>query len=68
MSDNKEKVSQFLADSRLAFINQQNEEALNLATEAIKLEINNPEEYKCAANACMSLGRYNEAIRLTRVP
>lgn len=63
MSDNREKVKQLLADSRLAFINQQNEEALNLATEAIKLEINNPEAYKCAANACMSLGRYDEAIK-----
>lgn len=60
---NKERISKLLADSRLAFLNQQNEVALNLANEAKKLEPNNPEAYKCAANACMSLARYDEAIK-----
>jgi tetratricopeptide (TPR) repeat protein len=57
------RTSQLLADSRLAFLNQQNEAALNLAKEAIKREPNNPEAYKCAGNACMSLDRYDDAIK-----
>lgn len=57
------KTSQLLADSRLAFLNQQNEAAFNLAKEAIKLEPQNSEAYKCAANACMSLDRYDEAVK-----
>jgi len=63
MPDINEKAKQILADSRLAFINQQNETALNLAIQAIKLEPKNPEAYKCAANACMSLERYDDAIK-----
>lgn len=31
-------VAQLLSDSRLAFLNQQNDVALNLANQAIKLE------------------------------
>lgn len=62
MPDN-ERVSQLLADSRLAFLNQQNEAALRLAAEAGKLEPNNPEVYKCIGNACMSLERYDDAIK-----
>lgn len=62
MSESK-KVSQLLADSRLGFLNQQNETALNLAKEAIKLEPNNPDAYKCAGNASISLGRNGEAIK-----
>lgn len=58
-----EKLSQYLSDSRLAFLNQQNEAALRLAKEAIKLDISNPEAYKCAANAFMSLECYDEAIK-----
>lgn len=67
MPNNNEKVSQILADSRLAFINQENETALNLANRAIKLESNNPEVYKCAGNANMSLERYDEAIKNYRL-
>lgn len=62
MSNNR-LASQLLADSRLAFLNQQNDTALNLAKEAINLEPRNPEAYKCAANACMSLERYDEAVK-----
>lgn len=62
MSDNK-KVSQLLADSRLAFLNQQNETALHLAVEAGKIEPNNPDVYKCIGNVYMSLERYDEAIK-----
>jgi len=62
MPDN-EKVTQLLADSNLAFLNGQNETALNLAKQAIKQEPKNPNAYKSAANACMSLERYDEAVK-----
>ena len=62
MPDN-EKVLHLLSSSRLAFMNQQNETALNLAKEAIKVDTTNPEAYKCAGNACMSLERYDDAIK-----
>lgn len=58
-----EKVSQLLSDSRLAFLNQQNDVALNLANQAIKLEPKNSDAYKFAGNALMSLARYGEAIK-----
>lgn len=58
-----EKVAQMLSDSRLAFLNQQNDVALNLANQAIKLEAQNADAYKCAGNALMSLERYGEAIK-----
>ena len=58
-----EKIDQLLADSRLAFLNQQNGKALNLAQEAINLDPKNPDAYKCAGNACMSMERYDDAIR-----
>ena len=58
-----EKIDQLLADSRLAFLNQQNGKALNLALEAIKLEPKNADAYKCAGNAYMSMERYDDAIR-----
>lgn len=61
MSNNN--VQQLLADSKLAFINQQNEVALSLANEAKKIEPNNPEAHKCAGNAYMSMERYEEAIK-----
>lgn len=56
-------VDQLLADSRLAFLNQQNGKALNLAQEAIKLDPKNADAYKCAGNAYMSMERYDDAIR-----
>ena len=57
------EVQQLLADSRLAFLNQQTEMALKLANDAKKIEPNNPEGHKCAANAYMSMGKYEEAIK-----
>jgi tetratricopeptide (TPR) repeat protein len=62
MSD-ASKISSLLASSRLAFLNQQNDTALNLAKKAMMLEPKNPDAYKCAANAHMSLGRYDDAIK-----
>ncbi len=40
-------VEQLLSDSRLAFLNQQNDVALNLAKQAILLDRNNSDAYKC---------------------
>lgn len=60
---NQLNVTQLLSDSRLAFLNQQNDVALSLAKQAIKLEYNNADAYKCAGNALMSLERYDEAIK-----
>jgi len=59
----REKIDQLLADSRLAFLNQQNGKSLNLALEAIKLDPKNADAYKCAGNAYMSMERYDDAIR-----
>ncbi len=56
-------VKEIIADSHLAFLNQENDTALNLAKQAIKLEPNNPDAYKCAGNAYMSLEHYDEAIK-----
>lgn len=57
------EAKDLIADSRLAFLNQENETALNLARRAIALEPRNADAYKCAGNACMSLARYDEAIK-----
>jgi tetratricopeptide (TPR) repeat protein len=56
-------TEQLLADSRLAFLNQQNDMALSLAKEAIEIEPHNADAYKCAGNASMSLECYDEAIK-----
>ncbi len=58
-----DKIKQLLADSQLAFMNQQNEEALRLANEAKKMEPNNADAHKCAGNAYMSMGKLEEAIK-----
>jgi tetratricopeptide (TPR) repeat protein len=65
MFENKVKV--LLNDSRLAFMNQQNDTALKLAVEAIKLDPKEPEAYKCAGDACMSLERYDKAVKNYRL-
>ena len=56
-------VKDLIADSHLAFLNQENETALKLAKQAIAMDKDNPDAYKCAGNACMSLGHYDEAIK-----
>lgn len=60
---NSPEVKQLLADSRLAFLNQENDTALKLANQAILLDKDNSDAYKCAGNALMSLGRYDDAIK-----
>ncbi|EWM52147.1 tetratricopeptide repeat protein [Ruminococcus flavefaciens] len=62
MTSNQERAQQLMADSRFAFMNGQNREALNLAKEAIQLASKDPDAYQCAGNACMSLGDYENAI------
>lgn len=56
-------VKELIANSNLAFLNEENEKALELAKEAIKLDPRNPNTYKCAANAYMSYENYDEAIK-----
>lgn len=56
-------IEQLLSESRLAFLNQQNKTALELANQAIALDAKEPEGYKCAASALMSMARYDEAIK-----
>ncbi len=56
-------TKELIANAHLAFLNQENETALDLAKQAIKLDPKNANAYKCAANACMSLERYDEAIK-----
>jgi len=56
-------VKDLLSSANLAFLNQENETALNLANQAIKLDRQNANAYKTAGNACMSLERYDEAIK-----
>lgn len=56
-------IKDILADSHLAFLNQENETALKLAKEAIKLEPNNSNAYKCAP---MPVCRWNVMTRQLR--
>ena len=59
----KDKTEHLLADSRLAFLNEKFGRSLNLALEAIKLDPQNADAYKCAGNAYMSMERYDDAIK-----
>ncbi len=56
-------TKELIANAHLAFLNQENGTALDLAKQAIKLDPKNANAYKCAANACMSLERYDEAVK-----
>lgn len=58
-----DNLKDLIANSHLAFLNQENELALKLARQAICLDKNNANAYKCAGNALMSLERYDEAIK-----
>ncbi len=63
MSDeNNEKLIEVVSIAQMAFLNGQYHEAYNLALEAIKLNENCADAYQCAANVCMSLSRYEDAI------
>ena len=43
-------VKDLIADSHLAFLNQENETALNLAKQAIAMDKDNPDAYQCGGN------------------
>ena len=60
-------IKELIADSQLAFLNQQNATALELANQAIALDGKSADAYKCAANALMSLERYEDAIKNYRL-
>lgn len=59
---NTEQVSELISNSKVAFINGQYQKAYVLAIDAIKLDSNCVDAYQCAANVCMSLSRYDDAI------
>jgi len=56
------KASQLLVDSHFALTSGQNDIALDLANQALKIEPKSPDAHQCAADAYMSLERYNDAI------
>ena len=60
-------IKELTANSHLAFLNQENEVALQLAEEAMRQDNRYPNAYKCAANALMSLERYEDAIKNYRL-
>lgn len=61
MPDN-EKIIELLSNAQIAFVNGIMHEAFSLAKEAIKLDDQCADAYQCAANVCMSLSRYEDAI------
>lgn len=63
MSENSnEKLAELISNSQVAFINGKMQEAFSLAKSAIKLDPKCADAYQCAANVCMSLSRYDDAI------
>lgn len=52
-----------IANSHLAFLSQENETALSLAQQAIKLDSKNANAYKAAGNACLSMDKNIEALK-----
>ncbi len=59
---NMEQLVEFIANSQTAFVNGRFQEAFALAKSAIKLDPKCADAYQCAANVCMSLSRYEDAI------
>ncbi len=59
---NIEKLNELISNSQVAFINGKYQEAFSLAKSAIKLDSECADAYQCAANVCMSLSRYDDAI------
>lgn len=59
---NSEQLLELVSTAQMAFVNGQYHEAFNLAKEAIKLDKDCADAYQCAANVCMSLSRYEDAI------
>lgn len=59
---NDDQLTELITNSQLAFFNAQYPEAFRIAKEAIKLDPACADAYQCAANVCMSLSRYDDAI------
>ncbi|MDR0513612.1 MAG: tetratricopeptide repeat protein [Coriobacteriaceae bacterium] len=55
-------TADIIARSCFALLGQEAEAALALARKAVALDPQEPEAHKAAAEACMSLGRYDEAV------
>ncbi len=65
-SINNEQLLELVSNAQMAFVNEQYHEAFNIAKEAIKLNDKCADAYQCAANVCMSLSRYEDAIEYYR--
>lgn len=61
-SANNEQLIELVSNAQMAFLNGKLQEAFSLAKEAIKLDPECADAYQCAANVCMSLSRYEDAI------
>ena len=59
---NNDQLTELISNSQVAFLNGKFQEAFSLAKEAIKLDPDCADAYQCAANVCMSLNRYDDAI------
>lgn len=60
--DKKDQLAELISNAETSFYNGQLQEAFSLYLLAIKLDENCADAYQCAANVCMSLSRYEDAI------
>lgn len=60
--DKKDQLAELISNAETSFYNGQLQEAFSLSLSAIKLDENCADAYQCAANVCMSLSRYEDAI------
>ena len=60
--DKKDQLAELISNAETSFYNGQLQEAFSLSLSAIKLDENCADAYQCAANVCMPLSRYEDAI------
>ena len=60
--DKKDQLAELISNAETSFYDGQLQEAFSLSLSAIKLDENCADAYQCAANVCMSLSRYEDAI------
>lgn len=60
--DKKDQLAELISNAETSFYNGQLQEAFSLSLSAIKLDGNCADAYQYAANVCMSLSRYEDAI------
>ena len=60
--DKKDQLAELISNAETSFYNGQLQEAFSLSLSAIKLDENCTDAYPYAANDCMSLRRYEDAI------